>query len=938
MKRSSRFVSILLIMLLLLPTMIFNSVAAIQEIDLSVKNGSKTATVNGAIWEQFPGDKSAGTGNFNTYLSMQAQGSNTTQLGYNSNRKTLEFDEKKSWTMALPLAVVPVVEVGGILYREFVVDINESKPQNLISLDKFQIWQTNLIDLSGYDLSNYSFPTGASKVYDIDTNGDASLTLDYLVNSGSGWHDYRVLIPNAWFDQSIQYVTMFAYHGLNHRSDTGFEEWGVRAVQPVPAISIDKTTNGSDNPAIPKGDDVTWTYVVTNIGNVTLTSIDVTDDKEDLIGSLASLAPGFSQTFTKVGTAIAGEYTNIGTVIGKYNTTVVTAQDSSGYTGTFTPAPSISITKTTNGSDGLSFAVGTPITWTYVVKNTGNVALTDISVNDDIEGPIGSIESLAPGASETLTKTGIAVEGPYTNTSTAEVEYDGTTYTDTDTSSYTGYVPEVPDIYITKTTNGSDGPTLDVGDPVTWTYEVTNTGNVTLTDISVDDDIELYIGNIASLEPGASATLTKSGTAKEGQYTNIATATGKYGEGETDVVTATDTSWYIGEVPFIPAPSLTIDKTTNDTDGPTLVVGEPIVWSYLVKNTGNVELKNIKVTDDKEGDIGTIASLMPGAETILTTTGKAVKGAYTNTGTAEGWYGETAYTDQDVSNYTGIDPDAPALSINKSANTSTYTAAGNIITYTILVTNTGNTTLTGVTVSDNLIPNLSVPEDYASGILESGKTWTFTGTYTITSEDMNASSLTNTATADSVETQPVQDSVTITRVLPGPTPTPTPTPTPLGSIVITKFLDSNENGTDDGEDGTTGITFELYNSGMTKVGELTTSGSKTLSFSDLAFGTYYVREVLTDYFVTTGNLNADGFSLPIAVNSTTPQTIEIGNQRITVPQEEIPLAPPIIVEVEEDETPLASPVLPATGELPPYFAYGFGSLLMLAGLFFKRKF
>jgi LPXTG-motif cell wall-anchored protein len=57
----------------------------------------------------------------------------------------------------------------------------------------------------------------------------------------------------------------------------------------------------------------------------------------------------------------------------------------------------------------------------------------------------------------------------------------------------------------------------------------------------------------------------------------------------------------------------------------------------------------------------------------------------------------------------------------------------------------------------------------------------------------------------------------------------------------------------------------------------------------------------------------------------------------------VPPIPPQIEEVPEDETPQAAPVVPAaplpqTGELPPYFAYGFGALLVLAGLFLKRKY
>ena len=50
--------------------------------------------------------------------------------------------------------------------------------------------------------------------------------------------------------------------------------------------------------------------------------------------------------------------------------------------------PAIDIEKATNGEDadsptGPIIAVGGTVTWTYVVTNTGNVALTNVTVSDD---------------------------------------------------------------------------------------------------------------------------------------------------------------------------------------------------------------------------------------------------------------------------------------------------------------------------------------------------------------------------------------------------------------------------------------------------------------------------------------------------------------------------------------------------------------------------
>ena len=58
------------------------------------------------------------------------------------------------------------------------------------------------------------------------------------------------------------------------------------------------------------------------------------------------------------------------------------------------PAPAVTLVKTVNGADANlpadrpTIEVGDPVTFTYVVTNTGNWALTAIAVTDDIEGPL----------------------------------------------------------------------------------------------------------------------------------------------------------------------------------------------------------------------------------------------------------------------------------------------------------------------------------------------------------------------------------------------------------------------------------------------------------------------------------------------------------------------------------------------------------------------
>jgi protocatechuate 3,4-dioxygenase beta subunit len=111
------------------------------------------------------------------------------------------------------------------------------------------------------------------------------------------------------------------------------------------------------------------------------------------------------------------------------------------------------------------------------------------------------------------------------------------------------YFPARPTIDVEKATNGDDadfptGPYITIGGTVTWTYVVTNTGNVPLTDVVVSDNKEGTICTIATLDVGASATCTKTGTAMAGQYANLATATGWYMGMQ---VSDTDPSHYYGK-------------------------------------------------------------------------------------------------------------------------------------------------------------------------------------------------------------------------------------------------------------------------------------------------------------------------------------------------------------------------------------------------------
>ena len=253
--------------------------------------------LSGALWDYFPSDQASGTGVFNTYLAVQAPGSSVHERGFNTGlygvpkESCNNYDESDSKTSALPLSAVPIVDIEGTLYREFACDINEVSgiPEAYISLEVIQIWQSDSHDLCGlFDmdgtLPDYYFTDPEPElVYDLDWDANYTLILDYGVNTGSGKPDYKVFIPNDWFDPTLDYVVMVVDHGNleltypetyeDYGGSDGFEEWGVRIVE-CTDLSIDKTAPAG--PLCP-GAEIVYTITVTNNGPEAAESANIID-------------------------------------------------------------------------------------------------------------------------------------------------------------------------------------------------------------------------------------------------------------------------------------------------------------------------------------------------------------------------------------------------------------------------------------------------------------------------------------------------------------------------------------------------------------------------------------------------------------------------------------------------------------------------------------
>jgi hypothetical protein len=451
-------------------------------------------------------------------------------------------------------------------------------------------------------------------------------------------------------------------------------------------IDIQKSTNGEDadtppGPAIPVGDPVSWTYVVTNLGSSTLTDVVVTDDQGvSVTCPQTTLAEAESMTCTANGTAQPGQYANVGTVTAMLilGSTIpgvelgtsgpVAASDPSHYFG-----QTITLLKSTNGDDanvppGPSIPVGSPVSWAYVVTNPGPEDLTGIVVTDDQGVVVTCPQTTLPaGESMTCTADALAEPGQYANVGTVTAALaSGPTIMASDPSHYFGQT-----LVLQKSTNGIDadvapGPSLKVGDPVGWTYVVTNLGTETLTDLTVSDDQGVAVScPKTTLAPGESMTCTGSGTVEPGPYENlgIVNATSPSGGGQT--ITASDPSHYFGR-------TLIIEKFTNGEDadvapGPLLQLGDVVVWTYVVTNLTTTALANVMVSDDQGVTVVCPKTTLAIGESMTCTANGTVAalGLYENIGTVTATRdtGGDPISDSDPSHYFGFAPaPAPALS------------------------------------------------------------------------------------------------------------------------------------------------------------------------------------------------------------------------------------------------------------------------------------
>ncbi|MGF1583076.1 MAG: hypothetical protein ACFCD0_27465 [Gemmataceae bacterium] len=319
----------------------------------------------------------------------------------------------------------------------------------------------------------------------------------------------------------------------------------------LPGVAVDMKLDGQDYFDAPgkyfiAGDDGTFTYEVTNTGNVPLHNVTAVDDNgtpnmagDDITLTLKSgdngnniLEDGEVWIYERTDATSPGQVTNSVLVTAEEQLTgdnnETTATDRTNYFGVIVD---VEIDLKINGEDndvapGFEVLAGNNVPFTYfVTAPTSNLPLNIDSLVDDNGTPLDAsddfevqgvvdqngvnvgdlngnglldpdLDGAGPMQAETwqfaANKDALA-DGPYEHTATvvASESNSGGTDTDTDSAFYFGVQPSVS---ITSQVNGEDADTLadsvpiEVGNTANFTYSVTNTGNRPLSNVVVVDD------------------------------------------------------------------------------------------------------------------------------------------------------------------------------------------------------------------------------------------------------------------------------------------------------------------------------------------------------------------------------------------------------------------------------------------------------------------
>ena len=576
-----------------------------------------------------------------------------------------------------------------------------------------------------------------------------------------------------------------------------------------PALTFEKKLKEFDSTKPSNvGDKVIYEFIVTNTGNTTLNNVVITDELAGVVDSgafnIGTLAPKATKTveayyLLKLQDINAGKVVNKALATGTYgpDDKKITTPPSEIEVPTYRD-PKLTLVKALSSVVPEPAYAGDMLEWTVTATNEGNVTLYNIKVSDPLVGAViapASLASLAPGESGTFTvKAPIQQnhlnDGQVVNTAKADFEDPTGPQPPVDSNEVVTPLAHKPSISLEKVAilDGLSNP-AKIGDELRYSFTIRNTGNVALNGLVLTDHLDGVVIDTADVTRLENLILQPVNTAKDndaevqtvvygtyklkvadinaGKVENTADVKGIPEHGDKAPVTDDSST----DTPLDRDPSIKLIKTLEASSLPKPAkAGDVIKFNFAVHNTGNVTLEKIRI-EDRVTDVqvinqsGWTGPLEPGevnADAFTAT--YALKqsdidaGTFANTARV---YGSSVNgTPDDVTDISGTDltnDDETIVELETSASVtivksethafSSPTQVGEVITYSFLVTNTGNLTLTNVIVEDplvGLVPDM--PFTIATLLPGDANAVTLTATYKVTQADIEKGEVVNQAT------------------------------------------------------------------------------------------------------------------------------------------------------------------------------------------------
>ncbi|WP_446483090.1 DUF7948 domain-containing protein [Cohnella xylanilytica] len=525
-------------------------------------------------------------------------------------------------------------------------------------------------------------------------------------------------------------------------------------VTETPALLATKTVNP---PAAAPGETVVFTIAIQNVGNVDLIHVRMNDPLIGLEETIGDIPVGTSVViewpFVIPSDAQAGlTIANTVTIVADN----LPAPEEIGTAVEVLPVPRLSLTKT---ADRTVVPPGETVAFTITAANTGNAALTNISVTDDLTGFRTVIPLLAIGQTEALRVPFLVpLEMPpqtFTNTATAVSKE-----TEPVSASTEVVVSARPLLGVSKV---PDSTAVTPGQTFNYTVTLSNLGNVPLTGIRLADPLLGFDQTIATLAVGETLEIAipfavPAGASIGSDIANLLSVT------STETVTQ-----QVESLVTVAGAGLALSK---QPDRAFAALGETITFTLIVTNLLNVPQTQVVLSDPLLG-IGETVGSLPANGTITRTAPFTIPA-----GAANGSVITNAFrvsSDQTPLQQTTAEvvvrevPGAlTTLTVLKLPDRS-VAAPGETIRYTAQATNTGSNPATSVIVSDSLTGTQStIP------VIAPGETAAATFTFTVPADAAQGTVIANRVTVAWPEQPPgtlaqseARVTVAVPAVLPG---------------------------------------------------------------------------------------------------------------------------------------------------------------------------